>query len=204
MNRVKLLLALLLCMGVACTEDPETTLGENEPTENNNNNNTTTSDELTMPTTYGTTVDRSALTRDAVIDYGVESGTGEDQTSKLQAALDDLNKWGGGNLIIPEGEYYMYKLCMRSNVHILVSSKAVLKPYYKGYDWQQNINMIEFSYSDTSKDGQDGCELFVENCSISCLEGEGSMYTVDFRSFYSDVENNVNLYSPMFKPSGTT
>ncbi|MFR9667737.1 MAG: hypothetical protein SNF68_07190 [Rikenellaceae bacterium] len=201
MNRTNLLFAMLMFMVVACAEDPETTPESNEPTEENN---TTTSDVLAMPTTYGTAVDRSALTRDAVIDYGVESGTSEDQTSKLQAALDDLNKWGGGNLIIPEGEYHMYKLCMRSNVHILVSSKAVLKPYYKGYDWQQNINMIEFSYSDTSKDGQDGCELFVENCSISCLEGEGSMYTVDFSSFYSDVENNVNLYSPMFPPSGIT
>ncbi len=180
--------AVLLC--VACNNDPILNSNEEE-----NNEQQQTNEELAMPTGWGIEPNLNALTRNAVVDYGVVSGSGEDQTSKLQSALNDIESWGGGNLIIPEGEYHIARLYMRSNVHILVSCKATLKPYYPGYQgYTQIINMIEFSPSYTeSEDGE-----FVENCSISCLEGVGFKYTVDNSDFYSDIEANANLYSAMY------
>ncbi len=133
---------------------------------------------LKMPTTFGTEPDRKGLTLDAVKDYGVVSGSDKDQTPKLQAALDDLEKRGGGNLVIPKGEYRLAELYMRSNVHILVSSKATLKPFYTPKTY--NIIMVHFTPAKREIPNK-----FVENCSISCLD-RGKQFTVDYSEINSD------------------
>ncbi|MFR9581466.1 MAG: hypothetical protein SNH01_07560 [Rikenellaceae bacterium] len=139
---------------------------------------------LPMPTDYGTKPDLSALTRDAVKDYKVVSGTNKDQTSRLQAALNDLEKKGGGNLIIPKGEYRFAELYMRSNVHILVSSKATLKPYYTATT--KNIIMVHFTPAKEEIPNK-----FVENCSISCLD-QGKQYTVNYSEIASDKSGGLD------------
>ncbi len=145
---------------------------------------TTSAQSIEMPTTFGVEINKSALTRDAVRDYGVESGSDKNQTSKLQAALDDLEKKGGGNLIIPKGEYRFAELYMRSNVHILVSSKATLKPYYTPKTY--NIIMLHFTPAKAEIPNK-----FVENCSISCLDA-GKQYTVDYSEIASDGSESLS------------
>ncbi len=196
----------LLCLAlfVACSEDP-TTEDDSPATEDSTPQDDSTSQEssaLVMPTGWGVEPDMSALTRNAVVDYGVVSGSDKDQTAALQAALDDLEQWGGGNLIIPAGEYHFSTLYMRSGVHILVSKDATLKPYFpeEGYDWVATVNMIEFTRSWSSNES---AEDYVENCSISCYEGGGAKYTVDYSDTFADVEANLKLYSVM-ELGGTT
>ncbi|MFI3305536.1 MAG: hypothetical protein R3Y68_03360 [Rikenellaceae bacterium] len=139
---------------------------------------------IKMPTTFGVEPDKFALTRDAVRDYGVESGSDKNQTPKLQAALDDLEKMGGGNLIIPKGEYRFAELYMRSGVHILVSSKATLKPYYTPKTY--NIIMLHFTPAKAEIPNK-----FVENCSISCLDA-GKQYSVDYSEIAPDGSESLH------------
>ncbi|MFR9661768.1 MAG: hypothetical protein SNF60_06865, partial [Rikenellaceae bacterium] len=69
-------------------------------------------------------------------------------------------------------------LYMRSNTHVLVSSKAVLKPYYT----PKTFNVIMVHFTPAKKETPNA---FIENCSISCLD-EGKQYTVDYREIMPD------------------
>ncbi len=140
---------------------------------------------LEMPTNFGATIPtKGVLTCDAVKDYGVEKYTKENQTPKLQKALDDIESKGGGVLIIPKGEYRFAELYMRSGVHIKVSSDAILKPYYTPKT--QNIIMVHFTPA-----AREIPHKFVENCSISCLD-EGKQYTVDYSEIAPDKSETLH------------
>lgn len=131
---------------------------------------------------FGATIDRDAYTLSAVDDFGVIPNSTDNQSAKLQGALDYIEQKGGGNLTIPAGEYYIADLYMRSNVHILVSKDATLKPYVTATATSSTtINMLNFTRasSDSVESG------YVENCSISCLD-EGEQYTVDYSHLYPD------------------
>ncbi len=141
------------------------------------------SDIYSIPDNIGVTVDRNNFTRNVVSDFGVEPNTSADLTRSLQNALDEMNRYGGGNLIIPAGEYHFAGLYMRSGVHILVSKDAVLKPFKTSSD--RIVNMIEY----TPTWNEIPANEFVENSSISCLD-EGEQYTVDYSDWSSDIEAN--------------
>ncbi len=210
------ILSMLLIAG--CGEDPVTvddldsteqggSAGEDDATGEDDltgEDDSTGQDDVTlvMPTGWGVEPDLTALTRNAVVDYGVVSGSDEDQTSALQAALDDLEMWGGGNLIIPAGDYHFSSLYMRTGVHVLVSKDATLRPYFPkdGYGWVNIVNMFEFSHTWPE---DETAEDYIENCSVSCLEGGGAKYTVDYSHAYADIEANLKLYSVM-ELGGTT
>ncbi len=178
-----LLILLSLALLWSCTQDNGDEQQQDVEVEQEDTQ-VETDDETSSRPDFGVEVDRDAFTLNAVADFNVVSGTGADQTSNLQAALDYLREWGGGNLIIPEGEYYFGGLYMRSGVHILVSKDAVLRPYQNRSD--VIVNMIEF----TPTWNEDPADDFVENSSISCLE-EGEQYTVDYSDWSSDIEANA-------------
>ncbi|MFR9653210.1 MAG: hypothetical protein SNG47_05290, partial [Rikenellaceae bacterium] len=95
---------------------------------------------------------------------------------------------GGGYLIIPEGEYAFMKVYMRSNIHIKVDESATLYPYLDP-STTPNASNGEMSYGNMltfSPSSSNSKEEFVENCSISSLNG--GRFTVDFR----DVEYGTN------------
>jgi len=96
---------------------------------------------LYIPDLKGTTIDKNALTKNAVTDYKVKNSKTADQTKALQEAIDDLAEQGGGNLILPAGKYPINGVYMRSNVHLLVDKNAVLRPYWGKKDV---VNMFIF------------------------------------------------------------
>ncbi len=128
-------------------------------------------------TAYGATIDLDGYTLCAVDDFGLIPNSTDDQSAKLQGALNYLEQKGGGNLIIPAGEYYIAEIYMRSNVQIIVSKDATFRPYQTGAS-----NIILFNFTRTSSDNKND---YVENCSITCLD-EGEKYTVDYSDFTPD------------------
>lgn len=124
---------------------------------------------LVLESTY---IDKAFVTdleRDAVEFYGLKSDVGTDQSFILQYAIDDVSRSGGGRLIIPEGEYSFINVHLKSDVHVLVSKDAVLKPYY--HSGEKNAAMFIFS----SEEEHDGA--YISNCSIRGLDGS---FTVDY------------------------
>ncbi len=77
-------------------------------------------------------IPKDAKVVDLVKDYGVNCSDENEDTQKLQAAIDELSAKGGGVIYIPRGTYYIYEVRMKSNVHIQIESGATLKPFYKG------------------------------------------------------------------------
>ncbi|MBQ8075161.1 MAG: glycoside hydrolase family 28 protein [Oscillospiraceae bacterium] len=60
--------------------------------------------------------------------FGILTGTGENQTRKIQSAIDMLSEQGGGRLILPEGIYLTGALQLRSGVELhLESPNTILR-----------------------------------------------------------------------------
>ncbi len=133
----------------------------------------------------GATIDRKAAMRNVVKDYKMVSDRKKNQSAELQFAIEDLSKKGGGNLVIPAGEYCFAEVYMRSNVQLLISSKATLYPYYTPKT--NNVIMLHFTPSLQEKPNE-----FVENCSVSCLD-KGKQYTVDYSDFAPDSNGSQGL-----------
>ena len=59
---------------------------------------------------------------------GILPGTGENQTEKIQRAIDTLSEQGGGRLLLPEGIYLSGALQLRNEVELhLESPKTILR-----------------------------------------------------------------------------
>ncbi|WP_435314733.1 hypothetical protein [Cellulophaga fucicola] len=135
-------------------------------------------DFYTPPTTY-------AVTKDFVADYGADKVFDTDDSEKLQSAIDDVSSKGGGKLIIPEGNYSFSEIKMKSNVHIIVNSEAVIRPSER----TDTKNFIIFTFGKES--------AVVKNVSISSSNGD--KFTVDLtKSVNTNVAvfnfNNVNNF----------
>lgn len=63
----------------------------------------------------------------SVADYGAVAGQQETQTKYFQKAIDDCFLAGGGEVLIPEGEFIIGDIRLRSNVtlHLLENAKLL-------------------------------------------------------------------------------
>ena len=65
------------------------------------------------------------ITKDFVSDYGGTPDDGIDDSADLQAAIEDMKKQPNGGIItIPEGNYLLSGIVMKSNVHLEIAYKA--------------------------------------------------------------------------------
>lgn len=62
----------------------------------------------------------------SVLDFGAVSGTGANQSEYIQRAVDECFKSGGGEVVIPEGDYIIGDIRIRSNVYIHLLKNAHL------------------------------------------------------------------------------
>lgn len=129
---------------------------------------------------YKETMDPNGLTMNARTDFGlVDDGAENNQSDRLQKAIDAIAAKGGGRLIVPKGVYRFAKIYLKSNVHLLIAKETVIKPY-----WPEGTKTVVFllDYEDKSGKGprQSGPE-FIENVSI---RGYGGRFVID----YSDRE----------------
>lgn len=89
-------------------------------------------------------------------DYGV-SGKGSDSDSeKLQKAIDDVSKSGGGMIYIPSGEYKLGNIELKSNVHLEIVKDAVIIPYVTKPGKSLTIFSLDGNISNVSIQGKGG------------------------------------------------
>lgn len=138
---------------------------------------------LEIATIEGAKIDAKGYSRNAVTDYGMVSSKTKNQSRELQAAIDDMSIRGGGNLLLPKGEYCFADVYMRSNVQLRINAKATLYPYYTPKT--QNVIMLNFTPSKRDLE-----EKYIENCSVSCYGGD--RYTVDYSHFVPDGHEGLN------------
>lgn len=129
---------------------------------------------LDLKSHYKESVNATKLRGDVVKDYGMKSDERADQSQKLQHAIDDMAKRGGGSLIIPAGTYRFINVFMASNVHLLVDKGATLKPYMQS-GGKGGVMLYFNSRNDSSSD-------YVENCSIRSLQ-DGATFKVDYSEY---------------------
>ncbi len=79
-------------------------------------------DTVTMPITIG------KKSVNFVKKYRV-STKGENVSEKLQRAIDELSESGGGKLIIDKGDYLMGNIHLKSNVHLMIDHRVIIRPY---------------------------------------------------------------------------
>lgn len=124
--------------------------------------------ELSIKSSYVETIDKYKLEKNIVKDYNATPNSNLDQSEIFQNAINDISENGGGRLYIPEGEFCLANVYMKSNVHMLVDNKTVLKLAYSN----RKGNSCIFIFSTEKEDGS-----YIENCSIRGINGN---YTVDY------------------------
>ncbi|MBO7344625.1 MAG: hypothetical protein J6U92_01660 [Clostridia bacterium] len=70
---------------------------------------------------------RSYKLRISIVNFGAKSGSNELQTESIQSAIDFCFKKGGGEIIVPAGEYLTGGIRLRSNttLHLLEGAKII-------------------------------------------------------------------------------
>ncbi|WP_157359375.1 Iota-carrageenase A2 [Wenyingzhuangia fucanilytica] len=116
-----------------------------------------------------------SVTKNLVDDYAVDNSFETDDSQKLQQAIDDVSALGGGKLIIPSGDYSVAEINLKSNVHIVIDSKAVIRPSLRTDD----KNYIMFGFGKESDK--------ISNVSVTSND-ELEKFTVDLTH-----NNNINV-----------
>lgn len=62
-----------------------------------------------------------------IVNFGAIAGSNESQTSKIQAAIDEAFKAGGGEVVVPKGVFKTGTIRLRSNITFRMLSGAVLE-----------------------------------------------------------------------------
>ena len=62
-----------------------------------------------------------------ILNYGADIKGGKLSTTAIQAAIDDCNKNGGGQVIIHKGRFTIGTIFLKSNVHIFMEDGAKIE-----------------------------------------------------------------------------
>lgn len=124
---------------------------------------------LVTETNFFTDTSNKGIYKNFVEDYGANNiDFNLDSSSKLQNAIDSISILGGGRLEIPKGNYSLAKINLKSNVHIRISDKAVIRP---PKDIKGQYAIFKVTNSDSINP--------LENVSIVGIGGKN--FTVDLR-----------------------
>lgn len=77
-----------------------------------------------------------------VSDYGAASSKDINQTKAIQSAIDDCWKNGGGTVIVPEGQYLIGDIRLRSNITLYLQKNAQLIGSRNPMDYFNHLNDI--------------------------------------------------------------
>jgi hypothetical protein len=123
------------------------------------------------PTTY-------VVTKNFRTDYNVDNDFETDDSNKLQTAIDEVSNLGGGKIIIPEGNYSFAEVFLKSNVHIEIDAKVIIRPAEIESKRSKNYAMFKVT-NITSVDP-------VVNVSVCGVNGK---FLVDLREAHTDFLN---------------
>lgn len=113
-------------------------------------------------------VEKKALTKDLVKDFGAKIELDSNVSEKLQKAINKVASKGGGIITIPKGIYALNSIFLKSNVHIVVDKDAVLN-----LKQVPNNNAIFILGNDENPT--------IQNVSITCSE-KNKKFVVDFQN----------------------
>ena len=94
-----------------------------------------------------------------VEDYGAVANDGTDQSAAMQRALDDISGYAedsdkkGGILVIPDGDYHVNEIIMRSHVMVVCHKGVVFEPTLEGREGRK-FTMFSFG---SKKDDSISC-----------------------------------------------
>ncbi|NLR93437.1 glycoside hydrolase family protein [Flammeovirga agarivorans] len=115
---------------------------------------------------YKDKIKQVSKTVDLVKDYKVNNKDNQDDSDKLQKAIDDMTSLkNGGRINIGAGTYYFGSIEVKSNVHIVISKDALIYPVAPE---KKNKNYGIFDFGTNGN--------YVENLSV---RGDKGQYTVD-------------------------
>ncbi|VGO18306.1 Ig-like domain-containing protein [Pontiella sulfatireligans] len=110
-----------------------------------------------------------------IIDYGANGSDTNEDSVALQNAIDDMTALShGGKIIVPEGTFILGRITMRSNVHLVISTNAVIKPI------QTTAKVVIFEFGTNDPE--------IRNVSI---RGDGGRFTVDFSDRTADTSHTA-------------
>ncbi|MFR9582334.1 MAG: hypothetical protein SNG60_07860 [Rikenellaceae bacterium] len=171
-SRLIYLMSLALMVVVSCAKEDQEKI---TPSDGGDESEGTIT--LNLKSHYVDKIDYDGLTKCVVSDYNAVVDVELDQTPAFQDAITAISDAGGGILEVPAGIYHISGVYMRSNVHILVDSDVVFKPYMiDPTDEAESVIMFNFNYEKkvTSESN------IVQNCSIRGVNGT---YTVDYSDY---------------------
>ncbi|WP_044210677.1 T9SS type A sorting domain-containing protein [Flammeovirga sp. OC4] len=120
-------------------------------------------------------------TVDLVADYNVNNTDAEDDSEKLQQAIDDLTKLeNGGRINIPVGDYFFKNIHIKSNIHLVIHRNATIYPTDPGDD-------KNFGIFNIGKDGE-----LTQNVSI---RAKSEQFTVDISTSRNPNVRVISLYN---------
>ncbi|OEK08242.1 Iota-carrageenase [Flavivirga aquatica] len=109
------------------------------------------------------------VTKNLVDDFGVNNTDTNDDSAKLNRAINSFADGEVGRIIIPEGNYYLLNIRMKSNVHLEIAKGATIFPV-KGLAEDRNHRIFNFGARGQKK---------IESTSVY---GKGGRFTVDLRN----------------------
>ncbi|WP_346882828.1 T9SS type A sorting domain-containing protein [uncultured Algibacter sp.] len=106
-----------------------------------------------------------------IVDFGAVRNDNNNDTQALNNAIDDLVATGGGTVFIPSGTFLLNSVILKSNVKVLVSANAVLKPFIIP---GQNVTTSTFIMFRAGGNG------FINNVALQS-DNNNRKFTIDFR-----------------------
>ncbi|MFR9524525.1 MAG: glycosyl hydrolase family 28-related protein, partial [Rikenellaceae bacterium] len=177
---------LLLAIFMSCSTESQ--VDENLATDPSDQSGTEDSAPSESESDYYTSPRSYAVIYNLQSDYGVDSSFATDDSAALQQAIDDAAAAGGGKIVIPEGNYSLAGILLKSDIHIEISSSATIRPTELSANSNKNYAIF------TAK--SEAAEP-LENISIGSYGGD--KFTFDLR-YLSDGFENVRciLFSNVY------
>ncbi len=139
-----------------------------------------------------------------ILDYGAKAEQGFVNTKAIQTAIDACARSGGGQVIIPKGEFVSGGLRLRSHVHLFLEPGAILHASTEKCDYELVENYASeprcdlgtFLYADGEEDFSiDGHGIILGNGQEDYGSWWGIKKTLDFRviTFLAERCKNVRI-----------
>ena len=92
-------------------------------------------------TNFYTEVSNANFDKNLISDYGVDNDFSTDDSVKFQQSIEEIPSNGGGTLIVEKGNYSLSEIFLKSNVHIVIDSEAVIRPSFRNN--QKNYSIFK-------------------------------------------------------------
>lgn len=148
--------------------------------------------QTTITAQYVETINKKVFSKNMKTNYQLVDDNGLiDQSSKLQKAIDEVSKKGGGKIIIPKGTYSFSNVYMKSDVHLFFEKNTIIKPFCP-----KGEKVVVFNFTPQSRKGKKSKKEkekeFIKNVSI---RGIGGKFIID----YSEAEGKRGIRGIILK-----